>query len=117
MISSVSLFAKALGYHFIGRILGVVEISIIFTYLTGQPYPLLSLMLATLTSALNFVFAFIPGALGILESFYAGFFYFYGQKPSLGVAMQLIRRLRALFWICVGVILLNREKRVRAESA
>lgn len=107
----VSLFFKALTLHFIGRVLGVVEISIIFTYLTGHPYPLLALMLTALTTALNFVFAFIPGVLGVMESFYAGFFYFYGLNPALGITMQLIRRLRSAFWLGTGIILLGRNRR------
>lgn len=110
-----SLFFEALSLQFIGRFLGVVEISIIFTYLTGHPYPLLALMLTALTSALNFCFAFIPGVLGVMESFYAGFFYFYGLDPSLGITMQLIRRLRSAFWLGLGVFLLSREKKKKLD--
>ncbi|MDO8518740.1 MAG: flippase-like domain-containing protein [Deltaproteobacteria bacterium] len=113
----VSLFFEALTLHFMGRILGVVEIIIIFTYLTGHPYPLLALMLTALTSAINFVFAFIPGVLGVMESFYAGFFYFYGLDPSLGVTMQLIRRLRSAFWMGIGIFLLSRHKKNSPDFA
>ncbi|MBI4411908.1 MAG: flippase-like domain-containing protein [Deltaproteobacteria bacterium] len=96
-------------YHFAGRILGAVEISLIFLYLDGRPHWILGVILASFTAIVNLLFTFIPGALGILESMYGGFFYFYGLDPAVGVSMQLIRRLRALFWIATGLWLLRRR--------
>ena len=103
-----ALFSSFL-YHFTGRILGAVEISLIFLYLDGRPHWILAIILASFTAIVNLLFTFIPGALGVLESMYGGFFYFYGLDPAVGVSMQLIRRLRALFWIAVGLWLLRRQ--------
>lgn len=103
-------FVAAFFYHFGGRILGAVEISLIFLYLVGEPQFIFSIILASLTSIIHLLFTFVPGAIGILESMYGGFFYFYGLSPDLGISMQIIRRIRALFWIGVGLILINAKK-------
>jgi hypothetical protein len=93
--------------HFSGRVLGAVEIAIIFMYLDGSPHFSLSVLLASLTAVFHFIFAFFPGAIGIIETFYAGFFYYHGLNPALGFSMQLIRRLRSLFWVVLGIFLLQ----------
>ncbi|MBX7149652.1 flippase-like domain-containing protein [bacterium] len=104
-------FLYAYIFHLLGRTLGAVEVAIIFHYLTGDTHFLLSVILATLTSVAFFVFSFIPGGIGIVESMYAGFFYYHKLDPALGVSMQLIRRLRALFWLGVGLVLMNLAKK------
>lgn len=98
-------------YHFLGRVLGVVEISIIFMALVGEAHWSYALMLASLTSVTHLIFAFVPGGVGLIESLYGSFFSYFGLDPVLGFSMQLIRRLRTLFWVGVGMILLHRHKR------
>lgn len=102
---------KSFVFHLIGRVLGVFEIAIIFTYLTGAPHLILALMLTALTSMTHFIFSFIPGGFGIVETLYSRFFSYFSMDPVLGVSMQLIRRGRAFFWIGVGAILLNLNRK------
>lgn len=109
-------FVKAFLFHFAGRILGAIEIAIIFLYLSGSPHFVSSVILASLTSVIHFIFSFIPGGLGIVESLYGGFFYLHGLDVAAGVSMQLIRRLRALFWIVVGLIVLNLRRKKSGAS-
>lgn len=104
-------FIKSFLFHFAGRVLGAVEIAIIFICLSGSPHFISSVILASLTSVINFIFSFIPGGLGIVESLYGGFFYLHGFDVAAGVSMQLIRRLRALFWIGVGLVALNLRRK------
>lgn len=94
-------------YHFCGRLLGALEISIIFLYLDGSPHFVFSIILATLTTVVHFVFSFIPAGLGVVESLYAGLFYLNGLDPTVGVSMQLIRRLRSFLWVAIGSIVFS----------
>lgn len=94
-------------FHFLGRLLGAVEILIIFYCFEGHANFIFSYILATLTSFFSVVFGFIPGALGVLESLYANFFLLYGFRPEVGLSIQIVRRLRVLFWIGVGILILD----------
>lgn len=103
----VSYFISSLIYHFIGRLLGATEISIIFYFLIGDPQWGLSVILASLTAVIHFMIPVVPGGVGVIESFY-GFFFKYLHYPiELGITMQLIRRIRTLLWVGIGVFLLN----------
>jgi uncharacterized membrane protein YbhN (UPF0104 family) len=94
-------------WHVLGRLLGVTEIAIGIFALTGRWELKFSLMISTLTSFFSVAFGFIPGALGILEKLYATFFAIYQLDPVVGVTVQLLRRLRGVFWMLVGVMVLD----------
>lgn len=93
--------------HFLGRVLGAVEIMIILYALGGGMHFGFAVIMASLTSFFGIVFGFIPGALGVLEKLYAEFFLLYGLGPDMGVSVQLVRRVRILFWIFVGILILD----------
>lgn len=100
-------FWSALGLHFAGRMLGIVEI-----YAAGKIfYPDFtfnaSLLLGALTPLLNLMFAFIPGAIGIMEGAYSGVLYLLHMPPQVGLSIQIFRRARSLLWILLGFIALG----------
>lgn len=97
--------------HWLGRVLGTIEIGFIFWYLYGSPHWLISLILSSLTSVVHLFFSFIPGALGLVEGLYAAFFMLNGLSPQTGLAMQMIRRTRFLFWVLIGYLLFYLEGR------
>lgn len=104
-------FWTALSLHFTGRMLGIVEI-----YAVGKIfYPEFTLYAALLLCAIaplvNFIFAFIPGALGVLEGAYSGVLYILHMPPEVGLSIQIFKRARALFWICLGFIALGTHDR------
>ena len=100
-------FVVAFLYHLFGRYLGAVEILIIGYFFHGEWLFGFSLVLAALTSFFSIVFGFIPGALGVIETLYAQFYAFYGFRPEYGLTVQIIRRLRVLFWVVLGVLILD----------
>ncbi|OGQ08118.1 MAG: hypothetical protein A3G32_08200 [Deltaproteobacteria bacterium RIFCSPLOWO2_12_FULL_40_28] len=95
--------------HWLGRFLGTIEIGCIFWYLYGSPHWLISLVLSSLTSVVHLFFSFIPGALGLVEGLYAAFFMLNGLNAQTGLAMQMIRRSRFLFWVLIGYLLFYLE--------
>lgn len=101
------LFFKSFFIHSLGRGLGTVEISLILYLLSGQVAFSFALMLGSLSSFFGVTFAFIPGSLGVLEAVYAQFLVMNGFSPELGLSLQVVRRLRAFFWVVVGVFILD----------
>lgn len=99
-------FLQALGLHVLGRLLGVLEIFYIAQFL-GIPLGLSgALLLASLTVLVNMMFVFIPGSIGVMEGAYGAILHVLGQEAVAGVAIQLVRRLRTIFWIFVGLVLM-----------
>lgn len=90
--------------HFIGRALGIIEILIIAAFL-GHPLSFVTgLLLTTLTILINLVFSFIPQAMGVMEGGYAGYFKHFGSgPPALGTSIQIVRRIRTVFWTILGM--------------
>jgi uncharacterized protein (TIRG00374 family) len=100
-------FIKAFFIHFLGRCLGAVEIALILYLLGGQVALPFAFMLGSLSSFFGVTFAFIPGSLGVLEVVYAQFFVMNGFSPELGLSIQVVRRLRAFFWVVIGIFILD----------
>jgi uncharacterized protein (TIRG00374 family) len=90
--------------HFFGRALGAVEIAVIFYGLTGRFEWVFCAILTALTSFVAVVGGFVPGSAGFLEALYAAFAKLYGFEPAMGITIQLVRRLRVLFWIAAGML-------------
>lgn len=100
-------FYRVLLYQFVGRFLGVVEIYLIARLLS---IPLLfthALFLTSLTVLINIVFVFIPGSMGVMEGSYGFLLHLLELNPAHGIAIQLIRRIRTIFWVLVGVVIMG----------
>ncbi len=98
-------FLLSLSLQFCCRILGVVEIYLI-AYLVGNPLTMLQCyLLASMTLVINMVFVFVPGSIGVLEGAFAAVFALFHLNPAIGSSIQIIRRMRMLFWNFVGLIL------------
>lgn len=100
-------FFIAFLWHLAGRVLGVFEIMIILYCLSGQWHFVFSFILVSFSSFFSVTFGFIPGALGIIEVLYAQFAILYGYQPETGLTIQIVRRFRVLFWILVGILVID----------
>lgn len=96
-------FLTVYGCHVVGRLLGVVEIYIIAHLLHIDLNWIGALFMASLAVIVNILFTFIPGSMGVMEGAYGALCLLLGLTTVQGVAIQLIRRFRALFWISIGV--------------
>ena len=106
--------------HFCGRFLAAVEIFLI-AFLLAIPLKFSgALVLTSLSILINSLFTFIPGGMGIMEGAYGGLLQIMGLDPIAGVALQLVRRVRALFWILLGLSIVGfsvKSKKVVPKSA
>lgn len=104
-------FWMAFLLHFSGRVLGIVEIYLVAI----NAYPNFTFMEAWILGAvapiINTIFTFIPGAIGVLEGASAGALMIMGIPPSVGITIQLVRRVRQAIWIALGFGALNVQER------
>jgi len=100
-------FWSALVFHIVGRLLGVLEVFLIGKTIAPEFSFLIALFLATLSPIINTAFTFIPGALGVMEGAYSGALYLLGLNPALGLTIQLVKRIRASFWMGMGLVFIS----------
>lgn len=104
-------FLVALGCHILGRLLGVIEVYAIGRAVDDEFTLFAALMLTALAPMVNVVFAFIPGAFGVMEGAYSGVLYLLHLNPAVGITIQIAKRLRAAFWIALGLFFLGAHDR------
>lgn len=104
-------FIIALLCHILGRALGILEIYAIGRAVSPDFTFFAALVLAALAPMVNAVFAFVPGALGILEGAFSGVLYLLHMDPAIGITIQIAKRLRASFWIVLGLLFLGAHDR------
>jgi uncharacterized protein (TIRG00374 family) len=110
-------FWIALLCHITGRFVGVLEIYMIGKIVSNEFSFLTALVLTGLSPIINAVFAFVPAALGFMEGAYSGVLYLMHMDPSIGITIQLARRMRQALWILIGLIFLGFSQREKAFHA
>jgi hypothetical protein len=100
------LAAAEMGFH----ALGVTEIYITLWMLNGAPPPLVTaFILETANRLVTVVFKIVPLRLGVDEAATAYVAQLLGLGTRIGLAMAIVRKVRMLFWMLAGGILLVRE--------
>ncbi len=109
-------FGWCLGLHIFSWVLGTLEVYAIL-HLLGQPQPFLSaFLLMSLSLIINTAFFFIPSGVGVFESGHVFLFQLLGLTAELGLGVALIRRIRKIFWVTFGFVLMALRRRKTAES-
>jgi uncharacterized membrane protein YbhN (UPF0104 family) len=104
-------FWIALSCHIFGRILGILEVFLVGYAVIPKFSFKVALLLGAAAPIINFTFSFIPGSLGVIESAFSAILYFLKYHPSIGLTIQIIKRVRGTFWMGVGLIFLGTYKR------
>lgn len=100
-------FVFCLLLHILAKSLSIVEITVVGRML-GVPMSLWqALFIASVIPVTNIAAAFIPGSLGVLEGVMGGVFHSLNWNPALGVSLQLIRRIRQIFYVTLGFLLFH----------
>ncbi|HTO11735.1 MAG TPA: flippase-like domain-containing protein [Candidatus Binatia bacterium] len=109
--------ALSILYHLAAWLLGIVETWLILWFL-GIP---VSLTTATVIEAfgtgIRFATFLIPGSLGAQEGGYVMTFLALGLSGADGVSFGLVRRLRELVWVAIGLALFAAMRRGTAVTA
>jgi uncharacterized protein (TIRG00374 family) len=103
-------------WHCLGWLVGCLEVLAIF-YALGLPLPLAeAVAIEALASVAKGLAFFIPGSLGVQEGGNVLIFALFGFPPALGLTFSLVRRLRELLWISLGLLVLVRHYGWRVGS-
>ena len=98
--------AGLLMLHVLGWFLGTLEIYVIL-HVLGEPMPFVSVYLFhALMIVINAAFFFVPLGMGVFEGGHAFLFHVMGLDAQVGLAVGIVRRVRRLFWMQVGLVLL-----------
>jgi 1L-myo-inositol 1-phosphate cytidylyltransferase len=102
--------------HFSGRALGAVEVFVILRVL-GDPVSLIqAFFIAAGVSIVNTAFFVVPGTLGIAESAQVVILRSLGSSAALGLSLGIIRRIRKLATISIGLALFALGSRNRGPA-
>jgi putative membrane protein len=104
-----SLLAVSLGFHLLGWVLGSLEVLAIF-YAVGFPLSLReAIAIEALASVVKAMAFFIPGSLGVQDGGNVLLLALFGYPSSFGLTFSLVRRMRELLWISIGLLVLLRH--------
>ncbi|QQR79554.1 MAG: flippase-like domain-containing protein [Deltaproteobacteria bacterium] len=100
------LFLGCFLLHFLGRLVGVVEVYMIAQFLGVPMGPWEALFFSAVIPATNMVGSIVPGTIGVLEGVVSTLFLALHWSAADALVLQMVRRIRAFFWIGVGMIVM-----------
>jgi len=108
--------AVVLGLHLLSRIVGVVEVIIVLRVL-DQPVSFLGAwFISAAVTLANTILFMVPGHWGVQEGAYVLVLKALSFSGSAGLSLAIIRRIRRLFLIGFGLLLLHRERGAAATT-
>jgi hypothetical protein len=86
----------------------VLEVFVTLRWLLGDRSPTLAeaVMFESLNRVITAVFKFVPLRVGVDEAASGAFAPLVGINPAAGVALAVVRKVRSLFWMGVGLALI-----------
>jgi len=115
-----SRFLLALIMHLSARMIGgILETWIILRFWGINVGFTSAWLIASLTVLIVTLFAFLPSGLGASEGGQAYIFKAMGLDPTVGLSMGIVKRLRKIAWVMIGLIILagskSREEHLSGE--
>jgi hypothetical protein len=96
---------------------GILEGYIILAALTGRGSLLAAFFVETTFRAINALFMFLPLRVGVDEGGTALTLGALGFSPADGVSLAIVRKIRTLVWVAVGLAILGRYSLARTTPA
>jgi hypothetical protein len=97
------IFSLNMGAHLIN----VVEVYVIFVALELPASLVIGFLIEAVTKVINLVFFFVPTRAGVYESGNALLLQALGMSAAAGVALAIIRKLRAFVWVGYGLVVIG----------
>ncbi len=96
--------------HFLGRIMGAFEVWLILWVLNIPLGFVDALFIAAMVTVVNTIFFLMPGQWGVTEGAHAVLLQGLGFHPGVGLSIGIIRRLRRMVFVLIGLIFFHLEK-------
>ena len=99
-------FTLSMGVHFTAWLTELFEVYAILYFLGAEVGWLSSLSIAAMTALIKGSVSFVPGGLGVQEGGYLVFLVTLGYGEVTGITFAVIRRIREILWILIGLLFL-----------
>ena len=99
-------FLLSLGVHFVAWLTEVFEVYAILYFLGAEVGWLSSFSIASIAVLIKGSVSFVPGGLGAQEGGYLFLLMALGHDEVTGITFALIRRIREILWILIGLVFL-----------
>jgi uncharacterized protein (TIRG00374 family) len=95
----------------LGRLLGTVEVLVILAVLRAPVNFIQAFFICTVVTVGNSIFFILPGQWGVMESVHILVLQSLGYPAAIGLSLSVIRRIRSLLFVGLGLILFASGKR------
>jgi putative ABC transport system permease protein len=100
-------FFAMIGCNLLAHVSSVVEVYVTLRMLGFTPRVSEAYIIESLTKVINFVFAFVPGTIGVYEGSTEVVLQALGFAAATGVALALVRKAGTIFWTSIGLLILT----------
>jgi len=107
----------ALLWHLLGWAVGSLEVYAVLWVLGAAPSIWEALVIEAFVTAVRFLSFMVPANLGALEAGTIIAFEAFGRGAGLGLAVSLLRRLRQIVWIAIGLACFATSRRPLSTDA
>lgn len=93
--------------NLLAHVSSVVEVYVTLRMLGFTPHLAQAYIIESLTKVINFVFAFVPGTIGVYEGGTEVVLQALGFVAATGVALALVRKAGTIVWTSIGLLILT----------
>lgn len=101
------VFFGMIGCNLLGHVSSVLEVYVTLHMLGYRPNVAQAYIIESLTKVINFVFAFVPGTIGVYEGGTGVVLRTLGFTTATGVTLALVRKAGTVFWTSIGLLILT----------
>lgn len=101
------VFVGMIGCNLLAHASSVVEVYVTLRMLGYAPQVAQAYIIESLTKVINFIFAFVPGTIGVYEAGTEVVLHQLGFAVATGVALALVRKAGTVFWTSIGLFILT----------
>ncbi len=93
--------------NLLAHVSSVIEVYVTLRMLGFTPHLAQAYIIESLTKVINFVFAFVPGTIGVYEGGTEVVLQALGFVAATGVALALVRKAGTIVWTSIGLLILT----------
>jgi len=101
------VFFGMIACDLLGHVSSVLEVYVTLNMLGYRPSIAQAYIIESLTKVINFLFAFVPGTIGVYETGTYVVLQTLGFAKATGVALALVRKAGTVFWTSIGLLILT----------
>ncbi len=101
------VFFGMIACDLLAHVSSVVEVYVTLRMLGFAPHVAQAYIIESLTKVINFIFAFVPGTIGVYEGGTEVVLHTLGFAAATGVALALVRKAGTIFWTTIGLLILT----------